>query len=113
MSDIQVSQIGSQATIILGDKLTVSDVPNLKSELKRLIEAGVREMFFDCSQLDILDSTGIGCLVAAHNSLANVFGKLAIIQVSSDIYELLCSMRLDRRISISIHSAEISANKQG
>ena len=101
MTEIQVIHTGAQATIILGERLVASDVPNLKSEMKRLIEAGVQTISLDCGQLSILDSTGIGCLVAAHNSLAKVQGHLAMIQVSADIHDLLCSMRLDRRINIS------------
>jgi anti-anti-sigma factor len=101
MTEIQVIHTGAQATIILGERLAASDVPNLKSELKRLIEAGAQTISLDFSQLIILDSTGIGCLVAAHNSLAKVNGSLVIVQVSADIHDLLCSMRLDRRINIA------------
>jgi anti-sigma B factor antagonist len=101
MTELQVTQTGAQATIILGRKLTASEVPNLKNEMKRLISAGVSLMTLDCSILAMMDSTGIGCLVAAYNSLDKVDGKLFMIQVSSDIFSLLCSMRLDRRIKIT------------
>jgi anti-sigma B factor antagonist len=101
MTETQIVQTGSQATIILGEKLAASEVPNLKSEMKRLIEEGVSSMSLDCTNLVMMDSTGIGCLVAAHNSLAKLNGSLSMTQVSSDIYDLLCSMRLERRIKIS------------
>ena len=106
MAEIQVIQTGAQATIILGEKLVAADVPNLKSELKRLIAAGVTTISLDCSGLNLMDSTGIGCLVAAHNSLAKLNGSLTITQVSSDIHDLLSSMRLDRRIQISPQVAD-------
>jgi anti-anti-sigma factor len=101
MTEIQVTHTGAQATITLGEKLTTSEVPNLKNELKRLIAEGVTSMTLDCTRLVMMDSTGIGCLVAAHNSIDRVDGKLFMIQVSSDMYDLLCSMRLDRRIKIT------------
>jgi anti-anti-sigma factor len=101
MTETQVIQAGAQATIVLGEKLAASEVPNLKSEMKRLIEAGVTSMFLDCTKLVMMDSTGIGCLVAAHNSLTKLNGSLSMTQVSSDIHDLLSSMRLDRRIKIS------------
>jgi anti-anti-sigma factor len=101
MTEIQVVHTGAQATINLGEKLTASEVPNLKNELKRLIGAGVTSMTLDCARLTMMDSTGIGCLVAAHNSLDKVDGKLFMIQVSADMYDLLCSMRLDRRVKIT------------
>jgi anti-anti-sigma factor len=100
MNDTSVTRSGSQATIFLGEMLVASVVPELKNELKRLIGDGVTWMVLDCTQLNLMDSTGIGCLVAAHNSLAKINGSLSMVQVSSDIYDLLCSMRLDRRIKI-------------
>jgi anti-anti-sigma factor len=101
MTEIQVIHAGTQATIILGEKLVASGVPNLRSEMKRLISKGVTSMSLDCTQLNLMDSTGIGCLVAAHNSLTALNGSLSMTQVSVDIFELLSSMRLDRRIKMS------------
>jgi anti-anti-sigma factor len=106
MTEIQVIHTNTQATIVLGEKLAASDVPNLKSEMKRLIGTGVTAMFLDCTQLILIDSTGIGCLIGAHNSLDRVDGSLSMTQVSSDVYDLLCSMRLDRRIKIIPRLAE-------
>lgn len=100
MTDLQVVHTGAQATIILGEKLILAQVPLLKSEMKRLIGEGVTSLCLDCSHLTHLDSTGIGCLVAAHNSLIKLNGSLSIVQLSSDIYDLLCSMRLDRHIKM-------------
>ena len=65
MTEIQTIQTGAQATITLGEKLVASVVPNLKSEMKRLIGEGVISLSLDCTHLALMDSTGIGCLVAA------------------------------------------------
>jgi len=100
MTEIKVTQTGAQASIRLGEKLVAADVPDLKREMKRLIGDGVTSIAIDATHLTLLDSTGIGCLVAAHNSLVKLNGSLSIIQASSDIYDLLCSMRLDRHIKI-------------
>jgi anti-anti-sigma factor len=101
MTELKVLRKGSQGAIILGKKLTVSEMPDLKNELKHLIGEGVTALTLDCSQLTMMDSTGIGCLVAAYNSLDQVDGKLFMVQVSPDMYDLLCSMRLDRRVKIT------------
>ncbi len=105
MADLQIIQNGAQATIVLGEKLVAADVPSLKEDLKRLLGQGVKSLTMDCDRLAVMDSTGIGCLVAAHNSLSKVDGSLALTQVSSDIHELLCSMRLDRRINMTPKTA--------
>jgi anti-anti-sigma factor len=100
MAEFQVTQSGLQTTITLGDHLVASIVPDLKKEMKRLIGEGITVLTIDCSRLDVMDSTGIGCLIAAHNSLTKVNGSLVVAQVSADIYDLLCSMRLDRHFKI-------------
>ena len=101
MIENQVIKKGAQATIILAEELVASEVPNLKIVMKRLIGEGVTSIILDCTHLILMDSTGIGCLVAAHNSLTRVNGSLTIIQASADIYDLLCSMRLDRHIKMT------------
>jgi len=100
MNEFQVTQNGAQATIVLGEKLVSGNIPELKTEMKRLLGEGITDLIVDCAELVVLDSSGIGCLVAAYNSLSKVNGKLSIIHVSGDIHDLLCSMRLERRIHI-------------
>ena len=106
MAEPVITQKGTQTTIKLGEKLVASNVPGLKNVIRRLIEIGNTHIEIDCSILETLDSTGIGLLIAAHNSLEKVDGRLTIVQASNDIYDLLCSMRLDRRIKISRSAAE-------
>ena len=100
MNEYQVVQKDTQATISLGSQLVAADVPQLKSLMKRLISEGTQKLDLDCSQLTLMDSTGIGCLIAAHNSLAKVNGSLSVIGVLPDIHDLLSSMRLDRHFKI-------------
>jgi anti-anti-sigma regulatory factor len=49
----------------------------------------------------IQDSTGIGLLIAAHNSLRKVGGKLPVIHASPDILELFQTMRIHQHFSVS------------
>lgn len=104
MNEFQVTQNGAQATILLGEKLVSGNIPEIKEEMKRLLTEGVTDLIVDCDRLVFMDSSGIGCLVAAYNSLSKVNGKLRIISVSDDIHDLLCSMRLERRIQINKQS---------
>ncbi len=101
MADPVITQKGNHANIQLGDKLVAANVPNLKNVIRRLIEVGMIFIEVDCTHLESLDSTGIGLLIAAHNSLERIDGRLTIVQTSTDVYDLLCSMRLDRRVKIT------------
>jgi len=100
MNDFDVTQNGTQATIRLGEKLVSGNVSDITDEMKRLLVEGATNLVVDCDRLVIIDSSGIGCFVAAYNSLSKIDGQLSIVKVSGDIYDLLCSMRLERRIHI-------------
>jgi anti-anti-sigma factor len=81
--------------------LTASLVPNLQDALKRELAQPTEEIVFDLSHAAMLDSRGIGLLIATHNSLAGKSGRVRVINVSPDILQLLQSMRLVRRLNVT------------
>ena len=81
--------------------LTASSAPMIRVDLKNLISEGVRELVVDMTNARVIDSSGIGLLVATHNSLARLNGKLTIKNVSQDLLELLRAFRLDKHFSVS------------
>ncbi len=98
---VNVIQNGAQATIVLGDRLVATDILVFRDELNRLIEVGVTNLFLNCSLLSMMDAIGIGALVTAYNSLTCVDGRFVMTQVSAEIYDLLCSLRLERRFTVT------------
>ena len=86
---------------MLGGDLTASNVPELRTGLKTELDQGADEVIFDFGKTVMLDSSGIGLLVATHNSLAPKQGKLQVVSVSDDILRLLHSMRLVNRLNVS------------
>lgn len=81
--------------------ITASSAPLIRVDLKNLIAEGVRDLVIDMTNTRVIDSTGIGLLVATHNSLVRLNGKLAIKNVSQDLFELLKAFRLDKHFSVS------------
>jgi anti-anti-sigma factor len=49
----------------------------------------------------MVDSSGIGLLISAHNSLKKVGGQLAVIHASADVLELFQTMRMHQHFSVS------------
>ncbi|MDX9896623.1 MAG: STAS domain-containing protein [Geoalkalibacter sp.] len=108
MSDFEITRSGGQTRVTVRGKLTVTEIPVLQPALKQEISAGVREMIFDLTQMSSLDSSGIGLLIAANNSLATVQGTLRLVNVSPDILKLLQSMRLVDRLHATADEKEMS-----
>ena len=51
--------------------------------------------------MQMLDSAGLGLLIAAHNSLQKVGGEMSVVKASPDILELLTTMRIHQHFRIS------------
>ena len=85
---------------VQGD-LTALVVPEIGRELKDMIAQGVRELVFDLSFTSMLDSRGIGLLIAAANTVAPHAGIVRVTHVSAEIFRLLQSMRLVTRLHVS------------
>jgi anti-anti-sigma factor len=108
MSDFKITRNGGQARVTVRGKLTVTEIPVLQPALKQEIGAGIRELVFDLAQMSALDSSGIGLLIAANNSLAEVQGALQLVNVSPAIQKLLQSMRLVDRLHATADEKELS-----
>ena len=101
MTEKEIIREGSQATLLVGTDLISSTVLEIRNELKLLIGDGVADLCIDLSAATSVDSAGIGCLVAAHNSIQKNEGSLAVTGTTAEIYELFSMINLDRHFSIS------------
>jgi len=80
--------------------LVASVVPELKQELQGLVDQG-EDLAVDLQAVNIIDSKGIGLLIATHNSLQENNKSLEVLNPSEDVLNLFKSMRLDKHFSIS------------
>ena len=95
-----IEQESKQSFSLDGD-LTAVTAQEIRIQLKDLIRHGLRELVIDLSNTRVIDSTGIGLLVATHNSLRRIDAKLTLINVSQELFELLKAFRLDKHFSIT------------
>jgi len=104
--DLRIVENEDRYTIMTGDRLTAELVPRLQEVIKGLVEKGARTILLDLSATKILDSSGIGLMIAASNTLVPLGGTLGISNVSVDIYNLLASMRLAGRLNVTVKPPE-------
>jgi anti-anti-sigma factor len=98
---------GAGLRLAVGVKLTAAEASDLQAALKKEIAGGAKDLVFDLKETVTLDSTGIGLLVAAGNSLAAAQGSMRLVNVSDDILKLLRSMRLTDRLHASAEEGEM------
>ncbi len=83
-----------------GKDIVASMADELRTELHSLVQESPKEIIIDLTGVEMVDSVGIGILIATHNSLNNAEGQLKVINVDKDIYSLFTTMRLDRHFAV-------------
>ena len=100
MMDSSIVHRETKAVLQAGGDLVSTTVPGLRPILRELLQEGIRELVLDLGQTTMVDSSGIGLLIAAHNSLAKAGGTLTVVHASPEIRELLTSIRLNQHFTV-------------
>jgi anti-anti-sigma factor len=89
-----------EATYVPGRDVVASAVDAVKAEIKQALEGSAGVFTIDLGGVEMVDSRGLGLLIATANSLNGSQRRLRIIHASADIAELMRMMRLDRHMEI-------------
>lgn len=84
-----------------GDTIVAANIPELRTQMRDIVADGVRDLVIDLAGVQMVDSSGIGLLISAYNSLRKVGGQLALIHASADLLELFRSMRMHQHFSVT------------
>ena len=96
----EITKDGDKVIVKPGRDIVASMIDELKSELKQALDDGAAALTIDLSGVEMMDSMGIGVLIAAHNSLQKNGAQLQLTNPSADILKLLRNMRLDQHFLI-------------
>jgi len=86
-----------------GNTIVAANIPELRAQMRDIVADGVRDLVIDLAGVQMVDSSGIGLLIAAYNSLRKVGGQLALVHASEDLLELFRSMRMHQHFSVTGH----------
>jgi anti-anti-sigma factor len=97
-------QQGSRLSLIPQKDLTAESVPGLRQAIRDELADEIDAVDLNLEDVGVVDSSGIGLVIALHNSLQKRGASLRVINASPDIEDLFKSMRLDRQFSVSSES---------
>ena len=97
-----VEQTNNDVSVKLTGDLTAVVVGNLQGALQQKLKDGMRALVVDLSHAKMIDSSGMGLLIAASNSLTPLGGQICVTNVCPDIFRLLQSMRLTARLNVGM-----------
>ncbi|NLA74910.1 MAG: STAS domain-containing protein [Deltaproteobacteria bacterium] len=79
-----------------GKDIAGSVVEEFRIKLLKLINQEIDELAIDMKGISMIDSAGLGLLIAARNSLGQTGGKLSLTNVPENIINLLKMTGVDR-----------------
>ena len=84
-----------------GNDIVAATVPELRLKMQEMVGAGVRDMVVDLAGIRMVDSSGIGLLISAYNSLRKAGGQFAVIHASRRLWSCFGPMRMHQHFSVS------------
>ncbi len=101
MSTVTITREANKALVQPEGDVVAASVSELRSAMREVISCGVRELTMDLACVQMIDSCGLGVVVAAHNSLVKVGGRLSVVHASKDILALFKAMRMHQHFSVT------------
>ena len=99
--NFEIRREGDAAVVATHGDVVASSVPELRPALRDLVRSGLRDMVVDLVDTTMIDSTGVGLLLSAFNSLSKVQGKFAVVNASDEILDLLRTLRIHQHFPIA------------
>jgi anti-anti-sigma factor len=105
---VEVSSEGPKAVLLLKGELDVSSSAALEDELQRVNGASV--VVLDLTELEFIDSTGLGVLVKTHQRMRDEGDQLAIVEGAGQVKRLLELTGLDQQLRLISSAEELLAD---
>ena len=87
--DVKSEDGGSRLVFALRGSLDLATAPTVRAALTEATEKGSHDLIVDLSQLEFLDSTGLGVLIGAHRRTAERGGSFRLVASEGSILRLL------------------------
>jgi anti-sigma B factor antagonist len=93
--EIQERQAGDVTILDLDGKVTIGEGSTaLRSAIRRLAEEGKKKILLNLQNVNYMDSTGLGELIASYTTVSRDGGQLKLLQLSGKIQDLLVITKL-------------------
>lgn len=77
-----------------GKMMAGPDLDKVHEKIKELVDKGTRRLVMDLGEVAVMDSRGLGVLVAAYTSLKNQGGELKLSRITQKIQNLIVITQL-------------------
>jgi anti-sigma B factor antagonist len=89
----------SSDTVVVRGEIDMATAPQLRDLLEELVSGGSQRIVLDCRDLEFLDSSGIGVLVAARNRMGDA-GEMVIDSPTPHVLKVLEITGVSEHLSV-------------
>ena len=98
--EIELKDIGEHKVISVSGEVDLYNVSELKKALFSVTDGTYSSVVVDLKDVNYMDSSGIGALVAGQKKMRAHNGRFALINIHDDVLNILKLATLDRFFSI-------------
>ena len=96
-----VSDGGGPCVVQIIGEVDVATAPTVEHRLSELVESGTKELVLDLSEMDFIDSTGLGIFVVILKRLKDQDGSIVLISPQPATRKVLSITGLDKVLPIA------------
>ncbi|OQX62839.1 MAG: anti-anti-sigma factor [Desulfococcus sp. 4484_241] len=100
MGKSEITRRGNEIIVKPGRNIVASMADEFRAELHELVRENPGIITIDMDGVEMVDSVGIGVMIAVHNSLIKSEGALKVVNANKNLFNLFKTMRLDRHFTI-------------
>lgn len=105
--DIDIKEMGEHKVIEVSGEVDLYNVSELKKALFSVTDGSHQSVIVDMKDVNYMDSSGIGALVAGQKKMKAHNGRFALMNVHDDVLNILKLATLDRFFKIYESEEEI------
>ncbi|MGQ9844472.1 MAG: STAS domain-containing protein [Spirochaetota bacterium] len=98
--EIEFKEIGEHKVISIRGEVDLYNVSELKKALFSVTDGSISSVVVDLKDVNYMDSSGIGALVAGQKKMRAHNGKFALINIHDDVLNILKLATLDKFFTI-------------
>lgn len=98
---LSTREVGDKSVVEAAGEVDVYTAPQLDEELTRIVESGTYALVVDLTNVDFLDSTGLGVLVKTLKRVREHGGSLAIVATADRITKVFRITGLDSVMTLT------------
>jgi len=95
-AEITTREAGAFTVATVEGEINLYSVSQLRKDINRLIDSGVKNLAIDMRNVKYMDSSGIALMANLQKKIKSIAGKFVILQMHEDILNVLKLAALDK-----------------